>query len=176
MGTKAVAVRAQVIELAAVAGLLVLLCLVCPIIQFNNQFIIGPVVNCTLIYTGVRLRGGLKTAGIICLPSACTLTLGLLGFGGIYAMYMLPFIWTGNLALVLGFRFLSKRNYLTAAVLSVPVKAALIFFGYYLLLAVGLIPAGSPVAQVMWSAMGVYQLITAAAGAVLAYGALRLRR
>ena len=177
METKVITVRAQVIELAVVLSLLVLLCLVCPIVQFNNQFFIGPMVNCTLIYAGVRFKGFLKTASIVCLPSACAITLGMLGFTGIYAMYMIPFIWAGNTAIVLGFKYLfSKRNYVTTAVVSIAVKAALIFGGYYLLLTAGAIPAGSPIATVMWSAMGVYQLITAAAGSVLAFGVLRLVR
>ena len=177
--------RAEVIEISAVVLTLILGGLVLPLLfraaggtwSANGQFVVGPMVNCALIYAGVRFRGSVKTLAIICLPSALALGGGLLfALGSVYTLLMIPIIWVGNAAIVLFYKHLyakKRANYITTSIVAIAVKVAIIFSGFLLLCAVGAIPAKT--ATVMSSAMGVFQIITAAAGAITAFAALKLR-
>ena len=194
--------RAEVINVTAVVGLLLLLCLAMPIVtqQFlagtwyaqNNQFIIGPMVNAALIYSALRFRKTYNTVGIVLLPSVCTALLGLIGIQAIFLMYMIPFIWVGNMALVLSFRLMFNKQtgftsqnrsaqhaytttrYTIAAILGVLLKVGCIFGGFLLMNSLGVFP--TPVAANLWTMMGIVQLITATAGAIIVYGAIRAFR
>ena len=176
----------NVAELLGILLIIVGLCFVCPILISgksgwfvqNNQFIIGPIVNCTLIYAAIRFKNWYKIGLVMFMPSVCAIVLGALAFSSVYAMYMIPFIWLGNALFILGFKYLfasKKVNYILTALVSIAAKASVIFAGYNLLVLFGAIPFGSPVAEMMLVAMGLYQFITATAGTVLAYGALCLR-
>ena len=182
-GYGTVSVGVEAIEFAAVLAVILLGSLVMPILLNghsgwfvkNNQFIIGPAVNCALIFAGINFRGWLKTAVVIFLPSVLALTLGLLAFSSIYAMYMIPAIWLGNLSIVLLFKYLHVHkgiNFALTAFIAVAVKAGLIFGGYNVLVQFALLP--TKVAGMMYLAMGVYQIITAAVGCVLAYLIVKL--
>ena len=179
--------RVEVIEVSAVVLTLLLGGLVLPLLlkhmggaaQANNQFIVGPMINCALIYAGIRFRGFFKSATIIFLPSILALT-GIMAFavGNIYALYMIPAIWIGNVILFFAFKYLyakKRANYITTAVVAITAKAAIIFGGFLLLGAIGAIPAPAAAStSPMWYAMGIFQLVTATIGAVAAYAALRI--
>ena len=174
--------RAEVINVTAVVGFLLLLCLAMPIVtrEFlagswyaqNNQFIIGPMVNATLIYGALRFRKTYNTVGIVLLPSICTALLGLIGIQAIFLMYMIPFIWLGNMALVLSFRKITR--YTVASIVGVLLKVSFIFGGFLLMNSFGVFPG--PVATNLWTMMGIVQLITATAGAIIVYGTIKTFR
>jgi len=179
IAVKRVAVAAETITIVLVlvmCGLVVPLLLRGQTTVFaqNAQFLIGPMVNCALIVAAIRFKRIWSTLGIVCLPSALAIAGGMfLAIGNIYLLFMVPFIWLGNLALVMTFRYLrirSARNYITVAACAVVTKALIIFGGFAILFAAGAISPGP--AAMMWNTMGVYQLITATVGAFLAFGIL----
>ena len=119
-----VGARVEAIEVAAIFAMLLVACLALPVALYGNtgffgqynQFIAGPIVNCALILGALNFRGKAKNIGVICAPSVLAVGIGFIGFMGIYAMYMIPAIWLGNAALVLGFKYLhvhKKMNFFT---------------------------------------------------------------
>jgi hypothetical protein len=178
--------RIEAIEVASVVAVILVCSLACPlllvgssgVVAQNSQFLIGSVVNCALIMAAVRFSGKIKIASIICLPSVTAgATFVLFAVGNVFGLYMIPAIWLGNLMLVLSFKYLyvhKKWNFVNVAVVAALCKVGLIFGGYNLLLLVGVIPMGSPVAAALFTVMGVNQLITATVGAVLAFGLIKI--
>jgi hypothetical protein len=168
--------KAEVLNLAAVVTLLLTLCLVVPLLAGGaaagpfNQFIIGPLVNAALIYSGVRLRRAANLLLVATLPGAAAIALGVLGINAVFMLYMVAFIWAGNLALAFSFRAFAKSGYTVAAVFGITAKVALIFGGFLILRACGAFP--TPVAETMFSMMGAVQFLTATLGAALAYPAI----
>ena len=175
-----VGARVEVIEVLAISAMLIVFCLALPILLFGkslpieNQLLIGPMVNCALIFGALNFRGVTKNVGVICAPSVLAVSVGLIGFMGVYAMYMIPAIWLGNVALVLSFKFFhvhKKVNFVATATIAIVAKVALIFGGFQLLVLMGAIPTGPAGAMVL--GMGLYQLITATVGSVLAFGVVK---
>lgn len=179
-------ITTQVVPVAIILALIAVTSLILPIVLAgqtgfvaqNSQYIIGPAVNAALIYAALRIRGRVSIAAIICAPSVFALTTGLLfAVGNVYTLFMIPAIWLGNMALVLIFRNLHakrKVNYTLTSIIAISIKVALIFGSFTLLTAIGLIPAGSAVAQAMTTVMGIMQLFTATAGCIIAYGVAKL--
>ena len=99
------------------------------------------------------------------------------GTASIFVMYMIPAIWLGNFALIYLFKKLyveKKINYVGVSIVAVVAKAAAIFAGFNLLVFASVIPSGTPVAEALFAAMGINQLITASIGAIVAYGVLKM--
>ena len=147
-------------------------------VQFN-QFLVGPLVNCALIIAAIRFKRWYSALGIVCVPSVLAIAGGLVfALGNVFMLFMIPFIWLGNLALVMIFRYSPFRKggarragvFIITAPIAICAKAALIFGGFLILFFTGAITGGP--AAVMWNAMGLYQVITAVAGSVLAFGVL----
>jgi len=176
-----VGARVEVIEIFAIAAVLLVACFALPILLYGqtifgipNQLVVGPMVNCALVLAALQFRGRVKNVGVIFAPSVLAVSVGLIGFMGIYAMYMIPAIWLGNAALVLGFKYLHvhrKINFAAVAAVVIAIKAALIFGGFHMFVALGTIPTGAASAMVL--GFGLYQLITATVGCVLAYGIVK---
>jgi len=178
-----VGARAELVEVAAIFAVLLAACLVLPILLYgntgflgqNNQFIAGPIVNCALILAALNFRGVTKNVGVICMPSALAVSVGFIGFMGVYAMYMIPAIWLGNAVLCLGFKYLhvhKKINFAVVAAVVITLKIAIIFGIFNIFAATGAIPAGA--ASAMALGFSLYQLITASAGCLLAFGIVKL--
>ena len=73
-----------------------------------NQIIIGIIVNITLIRMAITSKSYIPLVIGCALPSLSALPLGLVGtiqLSFVYTCYMMPFIWLGNLSLVLIFRY-----------------------------------------------------------------------
>lgn len=144
----------------------------------NSQYIIGTIVNCSLIVAGINIKGKKKLIGLVTLPSVAALTSGLvLNAASIYTVYMIPIVWLGNLAIIYSYRYLlveRNKKYMYASLVAILLKAGIIFLGFNTLVAVGTIPGGSKVASVLFTAMGVNQLITAICGSLLAFLILKL--
>ena len=181
-----VGARAEVVSVAVVAVLLLVLCLVLPIAmqnvqstwyKANNQFLIGPVVNAALIYSALRFKKAYNVIGVVLLPSISVAILGAIGINAIFMMYMIPCIWLGNMAIFSSFRYLFRNvkrdsvRYAITAVIGIGLKVALIFGGFLILRSFGVFPG--PVAENLFLMMGVVQLITAACGAILAFGVIK---
>jgi len=129
-----------------------------------HQLIIGTIVNALLIKSAISM----KTKNVFFLaliPSIAVATGGLLFSGLTSAMiYMLPFIWAGNVVLMLFMRKMfmhKKRNYLLASLAGATAKTALLFTAAFVLLAYSFGPV------LFLTAFGIIQFVTAIAGAVL---------
>lgn len=144
----------------------------------HSQFVVGAIVNTSLILAGINVKGWKKIMSIVILPSISALLSGsVLHLSSIYTVYMIPAIWLGNFALVYLFKllFVSKKlNYIITSIISVLVKVAFIFAGYNILLYTNVIPQNSKVAQVLFTSMGINQVITATMGCAISYILLKL--
>lgn len=146
--------------LLAGAGFLV------PFLLGHNQLLVGSVVNAMLFSSAFFLRGR-KILPLVLMPSLGAVAGGLL-FGNltVFLIYMVPFIWLGNLSLVFLVKLLNlrmKMNYWLGAVIASSAKALLLFSCAFALYSFGLVPA------LFLTAMGIMQLCTALAGSALAF-------
>ena len=152
---------------------LLLLCSLCFLVPFalgEPQLVVGAVVNAALIAGAFKLRGW-ELLPLVTLPSLGALSRGLVfGPWTPYLALMLPFIWLGNAALVFvvkRFAVLEKKGFAFGNAAGIAAKVALIFCAAYALYSLGLLPV------VFLTAMGLLQIVTAIAGAALAFGFLK---
>ena len=132
-----------------------------------NQIIIGIIVNITLIKMAITSKSYAPLVIGCALPSLSALPLGLVGtvqLSFVYACYMMPFIWLGNLSLVLIFRILfsnKRMNYALVSTIALVAKTILIY-GFFCVMSygAGLIPTSIDNFISMQFAMSLYQVIT----------------
>ena len=134
---------------------------------FLNQFITGSIVNALLFISASFL--GLEAAFLLCLiPSLISIYTGLLP---IALAPIIPFIMTGNALMVLVFSKFSKNNFWVGAIPAAIIKFAFIW-------SVGMVLAGSvlkgSIAKNVLLMIGWPQLVTAIAGATIAYLFLKI--
>ena len=127
---------------------------------FNQQIVVGSIVNATLFLTTMFL--GFRYGAVVgILPSTIALSTGLLPFS-----VMVPFIMLANIILVFSFYCLKERSYWFAVTFSA-------FFKFsFLSLAVFFVLEAFPfnnIASQMFLMMGWMQLLTALLGGVLAF-------
>ena len=118
-----------------------------------NQIIIGIIVNITLIRMAITSKSYIPLVIGCALPSLSAFT-----------CYMMPFIWLGNMSLVLIFRilFTNKRmNYALVSFIALVAKTAIIY-GFFCVMSygAGLIPTSIDNFASMQFAMSLYQVIT----------------
>jgi len=175
-------IKKEIITITAIIAVLLVLCLALPLLTQNvttgwyrqyNQYIIGPLVNAALIFSALRLKKAYSVLPVVLVPSLCAATLGLIGISAVFMLYMVPLIWLGNMAITLSFRYLFK-NYIAKATLGITLKVAIIFCGFLILRSFEVFP--TPVAEMLFTMMGMVQLITATVGAIIAYGVVKLFR
>ena len=142
-------------------------------IASNSQYVVGAIVNASLIIAGVNVKGWKKIVGLVTLPSMSAILSGLVFKSAtIFVVYMIPAIWVGNFTIIYLYRKLfveKKLNYLFSSIIGIIVKATIIFTGFNLLTAINIIPKENPVAAVLYTVMGANQLITATLGSILAF-------
>ncbi|MCK4319395.1 hypothetical protein KAW38_02385 [Candidatus Micrarchaeota archaeon] len=131
----------------------------------SPQILTGSIVNLFLVISAFKFRGK-QLIPIILLPSIAALTRGLL-FGPFtpFLVYLLPFIWTANLLLILGVKYLIfelKLNQWLSIILSSGIKALFLFSIAYAGFSIFSLP------ELFLSSMGIFQLMTALAGGTLA--------
>jgi len=147
-------------------------------IASNSQYVVGAIINASLIVAGVNVKGWKKIIGIVMLPSITAMLSGLVfNIASIFTVYMIPAIWLGNLAIIYLYKklFIEKKlNYILASIAGILVKGSIIFAGFSLLTAINIIPSGSKVAEVLSLGMGMNQLITATLGSILAFAILKI--
>jgi hypothetical protein len=144
-----------------------LLAFTIPFLFPTQQLITGTLVNAFLIIAALHFRGW-KVLPLVMLPSIAAVLNGLL-FGPftIFLLYMMPFIWLGNFALVYLFKQMhvaSRTNYWITLGIASLVKAGLLFGVAFLLINASILPA------IFLTTMGVLQLGTAIAGGIVAFG------
>ena len=129
----------------------------------------GSIVNALLAMVAME-KEAWKAIPLIALPSLGAVSHGLL-FGPftVFLALMVPFIWLGNAAFVLGIKVLEERlGYWGALGLSAGAKTIVLFAAAFALNAFGLVPAA------IVGVMGLMQFATALIGGFAA-GAVRKR-
>lgn len=141
-----------------------------PFVVGHPQILVGVLVNAFLVMASLHLDAK-KVAGIALLPSMGAIARGVLFGPFTFALvFMVPFIWAGNIVLILAMKFLlgKKMNYFVALGAGALLKAGLLFGAAYALLQLSLVPA------LFLEAMGIMQLITALGGGMIAFSAWKL--
>jgi hypothetical protein len=133
---------------------------------FHSQYAAGPLVNAVLFLSAV-LTGSIGAMFIAIVPSVIALSTGLLP---IVLAPAVPFIMLGNAILIAVFVLLQKKSFWLAAVAASFAKFIFLFGSSQLV--IGLI-AKKQAAAAAASMLSYPQLITALAGAVLAWGVLK---
>lgn len=143
-----------------------------PVMFGHPQLLVGVLVNAFIIRAALTLPAS-RSWPLVFTPVLGALSRGLL-FGPFtpFLLYMVPFIWAGNYILLWAFsrRVTGKFGYALTLGASSVAKAALLYSSAFILFNAGLVPA------VLLPSMGVFQLVTALAGGVLAYGSLKAER
>ncbi len=132
----------------------------------TQQLILGTLINAFLIKSSIDYKSK-KVLFLSVVPSIAVLASGYV-FGSLtyHVIYMLPFIWVGNLVLMLIMRKLfvnSGKNYLFSALIGAGTKSILLFGIAFVLMTYTLVPA------LFLTAFGIVQFVTAMAGAIVVY-------
>ncbi|MFA6065522.1 MAG: hypothetical protein WCW44_00790 [archaeon] len=132
----------------------------------TQQIILGTLVNALLIKSSIDYKSK-KILVLSIIPSIAVFASGYV-FGSLtyHVVYMLPFIWIGNLIIMLIMRKLfteSKKNYLLSAIIGSMAKTIFLFSIAFILMTQSLVPI------VFLTAFGIVQLITAIFGAIIVY-------
>ncbi len=133
----------------------------------NRQLIIGTIVNAVLFACALKINDPKKIIALSVLPSLSSMTTGIL-FSGLtlYSKVMLPFIWLGNLALILGVKYLSNKiKFIPASLVSIVVKVGIIFGGFKLMSSI--IDFPTKVSTMFATTFGINQVYTACMGLIL---------
>ena len=138
-----------------------------PFLIGHPQVIVGVVVNALLITSALNVKG-VKLLPVIIAPSLGALSRGIL-FGPftIFLIYMIPSIWIGNSIIVYCFKYFNlykKLNYTLTLIIGSLLKAGFLFAIAYLLVSMKILPT------LFLTTMGLFQLYTAIAGGILAFG------
>lgn len=137
----------------------------------HPQILVGILVNAFLVVASLNLNAR-KVMGIALLPSLGAIARGMLFGPFTFALvFMVPFIWTGNMVLILAMKYLfgeKKMNYFISLGAGALVKAGLLFGAAYALLQFSLVPV------LFLEAMGIVQLITALGGGMVAFALWKL--
>ena len=130
-----------------------------PLLVSGPQLLVGSIVNCLLFLSSTRLDGR-RLILMAVLPSLAAVGHGVL-FGGLtaYLIYLLPFIWAGNLMLMIIFKgLLGKWMGIGGVLAASMVKAGWLFLAALFLAYLKVIP------MAMVGLMGFAQLVTALIG------------
>jgi len=137
-----------------------------PFFLFQSQFLLGTVVNMMLI-SGALYAKGKEMLPLIFLPSVAVLAKGVL-FGPltIYLLFMLPFIWVANAALVYTIKLThikKSKNLATSMAYAGTLKALALLTSAALLFSMGIIPVE------FLMTFGLMQLVTAITAAAIIF-------
>ncbi len=154
-------------------ALLTLTSFLLPFVLGHPQFLVGTVINLLLFEAALYLDFK-KTLPIIIMPSLGALSRSIL-FGPytVFLVYMIPFIWFGNLILVITTKtlhFKLKKNILFSGLTAALLKTLFLFLSALLLFNLNLVP------KIFLTAFGINQFITATASLIILYPSVLLRR
>lgn len=134
-----------------------------PLFISGPQLLTGSVVNAFLFLSAYSFPKK-QILPIVILPSIGAVLNGLL-FGTFtpFLLYFMPFIWAGNYILAVVFASLIKKNsFIPALVVSSFMKSALLFSVAALYISAHIVPS------IFFKAMGIFQLVTALLGGLIA--------
>ena len=142
-----------------------------PMLLSHPQYLVGTVVNFLLIISAMNIKG-YKLLPVIVTPSLGALIHGaLFGPFTVFLIYMIPFIWIGNIILVYSFKYFKlnkKINYWTVLLIGSVLKAGFLFLMAYILYYLNLVPA------LFLTVMSTIQLITVISGGIIAFWANKI--
>jgi len=146
------------------------LCLLIPFFIGNNQFLIGAIVNASLILAALNLRN-YKLLPIILLPSIGVFSRNLM-FGNftMFLVYMIPFIWIGNSILVFSFKKFSFKKKWFTLILAAALKTLFLFLSALVLIKLSVLPV------IFLTTMGIMQFYTAITGGLLALSVHQVKK
>lgn len=140
-------------------------------IAANSQYIVGTIVNTTLIFAAMNARGWKQIIGLITLPSISAMGSGLIfKSASIYTVYMIPAIWIGNFTFVYLYKKLvveKKFNYILSSIIAVLAKAGIIYAVFRVFTLTSIIPGAGKIFTALNVSMGMNQIITASIAAVI---------
>jgi len=112
-----------------------------PFLIGHPQFLVGVLVNMALVRGALSLSNK-KLLPLFFLPSLAVISRGLI-FGSftIFLVYLLPFIWIGNIVLIFFIRKLKNKNTIFQTVLPALIKAIAIGLPTFLLIKINVLPA-----------------------------------
>ena len=142
----------------------------------NRQLIIGTIVNACLFTCALKVNDYKKILALSILPSISSMTTGIL-FSGLtlYSKVMLPFIWIGNLVLILGVKYFSKKiSFIPASVISILFKVSIIYGGFRLMSYLMKFP--SKINTMFSTTFGITQLYTATLGLLLVISIIFIKK
>ncbi len=141
-----------------------------PFLLGHPQLLVGTLVNAFIISASLNLDAK-RILPLTILPSIGVLFRGIL-FGPLTLslVFMLPFIWIGNMILVLALKHLLSRkmNYAISVAAGAGAKALFLFSITYILFQFEVLPS------LFLTAMGAVQLATALMGGIVAYLLLKI--
>lgn len=146
----------EIVELVAYSALALLL----PFSLGHPQLLVGILVNTCLVLAALNLKS-YKILPVALLPSMGVLARGLV-FGPftMFLVFMIPFIWAGNLILIFAIKRLNNKW--LALGLGAVLKTAFLYSIAITLIHAGVLP------KIFAVSMGMLQLYTALAGGVIA--------
>jgi len=148
------------------------------VITSNSQIIVGSIVNIALIMSAINLKGWKKFVGIVTMPSISTVLSGyVFGTASTYMVYMIPFIWLGNFALIYSYKVLmieKNKNFFLSGIIGIIAKVAIIFLAFEVLNAFQVFP--EKLVSNLQMAMGLTQLITATIGMIISFCIFKLEK
>ncbi|MBN1157170.1 hypothetical protein JXA85_06105 [Candidatus Woesearchaeota archaeon] len=147
-------------------------CFFVPFLMGHPQFFVGTIVNAALVLAAMSMNEA-RLLPLMVVPSLGVLCRGLV-FGPYTPLlvYMIPFIWLGNAILVFAVRALSvkmNRNKWLSLGTGAVLKSVFLFTVAFIFVSVGVLPA------IFLTTMGLFQLYTATAGGIVAFGAMALK-
>lgn len=165
--TKVEVLRQNTLAATEAGGILELviysaLALLVPFSLGHPQLLVGIVVNMSLVLAALNLKS-YKIIPIALLPSMAVIARGaIFGSFTMLLVFMVPFIWTGNLILVFAMKKIANKW--LALGLGAVVKMAFLYTIAILFIHAGVLP------KIFATSMGLFQLYTAIAGGIIALG------
>jgi hypothetical protein len=111
-----------------------------PFLIGHPQFLVGVLVNMALV-RGAMTLSNKKLIPLVFLPSLAVIARGLI-FGPftVFLLYLLPFIWLGNIILISAIRKLKNKNISVQTVLPALIKAGTIGSAAFILIKLSILP------------------------------------
>ncbi|MBU1077107.1 MAG: hypothetical protein KKH98_07435 [Spirochaetes bacterium] len=146
---------------------LVSLSLLLPLLLRHPQILLGTAVNYLLISSAFFIKGWKRNLSLAFLPGISAL-FGNLLFGPFtyFLIFLLPFIWIGNIILIISIKYLhihKQINYFIVLITGTAVKSLWLYLSAYSLHKLGVVPL------MFLKSMGLFQFYTAFFGGLLVF-------
>ena len=144
-------------------------CFFIPFFMGHPQWLVGIIVNTSLVLAGMNLKN-YKALLVIIAPSLGVLSKGII-FGPltIFLVYMIPFIWISNAILVYAFKYIKTNKFLTLGI-GAAMKTAFLFSAAFVMVKLSVLPS------IFLTTMGLMQFYTAGVGGILALGIQKIKK